>query len=165
MRQNLDVNGSQEYALTWKRWDMESGPPICALRASGRRTSDSGCGGWHSPQAHDVTPRGKGQKIKHGTKHGCGDLNADVATMPLTLGMSETGTNPDGSERNRLDQLPRVAHQAFGQPLSGTTAGTEKQGAYRLNPLFSLWLMGYPIGWASCGALVTRLSRRLQRRS
>jgi hypothetical protein len=26
--------GSFEYALTWKRWDIASGPPICALRAS-----------------------------------------------------------------------------------------------------------------------------------
>src|SRR5690606_36873055 len=46
-----DVNGSLEYGLTWKRWDMPSGPPICALRASARRTSDNGYGGWQSPRA------------------------------------------------------------------------------------------------------------------
>jgi hypothetical protein len=28
---------------------MPSGPPICALRASPRRTSDSGCSGWPTP--------------------------------------------------------------------------------------------------------------------
>ncbi len=28
---------------------MPSGPPICALRASGRRTSGRGCGGWPTP--------------------------------------------------------------------------------------------------------------------
>jgi hypothetical protein len=35
LRQAMAVNGCQEYVLTWKRWDMKSGPPICALRASG----------------------------------------------------------------------------------------------------------------------------------
>jgi hypothetical protein len=47
----MDVNGSPEYALTWKHWDMPSGPPICALRASGRRTSDKGCTWWRTPDA------------------------------------------------------------------------------------------------------------------
>jgi hypothetical protein len=45
LRQNLDVNGSQEYALTWKTHDMPSGLPICALRASARRTYVNACGG------------------------------------------------------------------------------------------------------------------------
>ncbi len=30
--------------LTWKHWDMPSGPPICALRASAPRTSDNDSG-------------------------------------------------------------------------------------------------------------------------
>lgn len=54
LRVLLDVNGSPEYALTWKHWAMPSGQPICALRASGRRTSDSGFTGWPSPN----TPSG-----------------------------------------------------------------------------------------------------------
>jgi len=41
--------GSPEYALTWKRWDMRSGPPICALRASALPTSASGSSGWRTP--------------------------------------------------------------------------------------------------------------------
>jgi hypothetical protein len=53
LRLLLDVDGSPEYALTWKRWDMSSSPPICALRASARRTFDNACGGWGSPQASD----------------------------------------------------------------------------------------------------------------
>lgn len=47
----LDVNGSPEYALTWRRWSMPSGPPICALRASERPTDDSGFIGWPTPVA------------------------------------------------------------------------------------------------------------------
>lgn len=48
--------GSPLYALTWKHWGMLAGPRICALRASGHRTSDNGCGGWqtpHAPRSHD----------------------------------------------------------------------------------------------------------------
>ena len=55
----LDVNGSPEYALTWKQWAMPSGPPICALRASARRTSasvsSSERSGWPTPIVNDVT--------------------------------------------------------------------------------------------------------------
>jgi hypothetical protein len=63
----MDVNGSLEYVLTWKDWDMPSGLPICALRASARRTSDSGYGGsqagWPTPMAgspgtEDYNPAG-----------------------------------------------------------------------------------------------------------
>ena len=51
LRQDLDVNGCPEYGLVWKQWGMESGLPICALRASGHRISDSGSTGWPSPMA------------------------------------------------------------------------------------------------------------------
>jgi len=45
--------------------------------------------GYTTPQAHDVTPRGRGQKPKHGTKHGCADLNTDA--------MLVSGTTPSSS--------------------------------------------------------------------
>jgi len=171
LRAALDVNGSPEYALTWRQWDMPQGPQICALRASARRTSGSDCGGWPTAQARDYKD---------------------------TPGMSETGTNPDGSERSRLDQLPRVA--ALTTPeQSGGPAAMEKQGEFlpdgsqtagyptpqednannsmghkgtafsdlpttamdafkmpdmtgwKLNPGFSGWLMGYPKAWMEAG--------------
>ena len=55
LRAALDTNGSPEYALTWSRKAMPSGPSICALRASARLTSDSGCGGWPTPVTSDHT--------------------------------------------------------------------------------------------------------------
>jgi len=58
LQANLDENGSQEYVLTWKRWDMLSGPQICALRASVRRTLDKEFfgeqRGWPTPTATDA---------------------------------------------------------------------------------------------------------------
>lgn len=50
----MAVYGSLEYVLTWKHWDMPSGPRICALRARAHRTSDKGFGGWLTPN----TPSG-----------------------------------------------------------------------------------------------------------
>ena len=54
----LDVNGSPEYELTWSDWAMPSGPPICRLRASARRTSASDCSGWPTPRAEDSEQTG-----------------------------------------------------------------------------------------------------------
>lgn len=53
LRRRMEGCGSQLYALIWKHWDMESGPPICALRASARPTSDKDFSGWPTPAAHD----------------------------------------------------------------------------------------------------------------
>ena len=53
LRARMDVNGSPLYALTWSIWDMPAGVRICRLRASGRRTSDSDCGGWPTPNSRE----------------------------------------------------------------------------------------------------------------
>ena len=57
LRARMGVNGSPEYALTWKHWDMPAGLPICALRASARRTSGNDSIGWATPQAADSKMR------------------------------------------------------------------------------------------------------------
>jgi hypothetical protein len=44
LRRRLGANGSPLCALIWSTWDMRSGPPICRLRASVRRTSGNGSG-------------------------------------------------------------------------------------------------------------------------
>ena len=53
LHQAMDATGSPEYELTWKRWAMLSGPPICALRALERPTSGSAFIGWPTPNAHE----------------------------------------------------------------------------------------------------------------
>ena len=63
-------------------------------------------------------------------------------------GMATTATNPDGSERTRLDQLPRQV----GLITLSSTAETAATGeSLLLNPWFSGWLMGYPPTWLTCG--------------
>jgi hypothetical protein len=72
LRARMDVNGSPEYALIWKQWDMPAGLPICALRASAHRTSASAFIGWPTPIVNDATgsgytySRGDGRKVNMG---------------------------------------------------------------------------------------------------
>ena len=62
LRARMGSYGSVLYALTWKDRATQSGPPICALRASGLRTSGSdsfgGLFGWPTPCASDNRDRG-----------------------------------------------------------------------------------------------------------
>jgi len=141
LKSRLDTQSSLEYAMTWKHWDMQSGPPICALRARARRTSDSVCSGWHTPQAHDPSPRSPGQKLKHGTKHGCGDLNADaqLAGWPTAGATDHKGpSQPEGRRPVCDNDLPSTAALAgWPTPNSGanceTEAGVEKELARQTN--------------------------------
>jgi len=57
--------------------------PIFALRARERLIEDNACSGWPTASSRDWKD---------------------------TPGMSQTGINPDGSTRKRIDQLARVAH-------------------------------------------------------
>jgi hypothetical protein len=89
LRQRMGAYGSMEFDLIWKHWDMPSGLPICALRASARRTSDSDFGslpivkpdalplsGWPTPNAMEggSTSRSgsrKGELLIGGLVQGC----------------------------------------------------------------------------------------------
>jgi hypothetical protein len=66
LRARMGVTGSPEYVLTWKRWAMRSGPPICALRGSARPISGNGCTGWPMPTAQ-ANAQVAGQYATNGT--------------------------------------------------------------------------------------------------
>lgn len=53
LAQAMDVNGSPEYSMIWKRWDMFAREPICRLAASGRHRSGSDFSGWPTPTSRD----------------------------------------------------------------------------------------------------------------
>jgi len=173
LRARMDVNGSPEYVLTWKTWDMPAGLPICALRALRRRTSGKGFSGWRSPQSRDGE-RGMEHfeatlQILHPRLNLATQVQLASWATPTCCdwkdseGMATKARNPDGSRRTRLNT--RWPRQAIGMQANPSIAATENGGEFRLNPGFSLWLMGYPIEWTCCGARVTRSVRRSPRNS
>ena len=56
---------------------------------------------------------------------------------------------PGGGLRKLEDQAELFVWTGSG--ANGTPAQTEKPAGYRLNPLFFLWLMGYPVEWHCLG--------------
>ena len=83
LRATMDVNGSPEFALTWKTWDMPAGEPICARRASERRTAGNGCIGWPTPQANKNTKNSKDpQRMKENGAQTCLADAAHLAGWP-----------------------------------------------------------------------------------
>ena len=153
LRARLAAFGSPEYALTWKQWDMESGPPICALRASLPRTSGSDCGGWATPRAEDA--ESAGMRWGRGV--------ADTLTAQSRLAGWPTPTSRDHKDGEYCPNVPVNALLGRQAWTTGHPAPMEKRGA--LNPALSRWLMGYPVEWDSCGATAMQLCRGLRRSS
>jgi len=128
----LEGLGSPEYALTWKHWDMPSGPPICALRAVGHRTSGSGCIGWPTPNAgpqNDTDTRWQERraecKAKHGNGNGFGmtlSMAAQItAGWPTPKATDSHGDKPHGSGGQGLHTMagwstPRATDGSNGGP-------------------------------------------------
>lgn len=171
LKLRLSTIGSTLFKLTWKDSATPSGRPVSLLRASGRRTVEPDFGSWPTTTRQDAS-----SSARHGymIKGNPGTTLYDAALMASwptasardwkdTPGMSTTGTNPDGSERTRLDQLPRVAALVSGPPATGSPAGTEKPG--QLSPEHSRWLMGLPPEWGSCAPTAMPSSRKSRPKS
>ena len=170
LRASLDVDGSPEYVLTWKRWPMQSGLSILALRARGRRTSDNASGGWPTPRTPTGGPESAARKQELGrTQSGGGDLQAAAlmsgwptpnaqnfndgesietweARRQQNLAKGING-NGQGTPLAIAAQLAGVRNprNAAGQTTISSPAATTRSGV--LNPAHSRWLMGYPRAW------------------
>ncbi len=146
-----------EYELTWKEWDMPSGPPICALRASARRTSDSDCSGWPTPCQQDG-PKGVPNQGMDRLPGAAALAGWATPTVPRKndSDYSAFRWNP-----NKKQDDPTM--QILGRTSALSDVPTEKRGA--LNPAHSRWLMGFPVVWDSCGATAMQSCRKSRRNS
>ncbi len=189
LRANLGESGSPEYALTWSRWDMPSGPPICRLRASVRPTSDNDCSGslldgWPSPKAQEdgrtleqyETARQRGYEARKGkTRGGPASKKGGLAIAAQLAGWATPAANPTNTSaeaflrqkgrkpNGAVTDLGAQARLASGTPTTSSTAATNEFGV--LNPEHSRWLMGFPVAWGCCGATAIQSSPRSRRRS
>ena len=99
LQARLGMDGSMEYRRTWNRKATPAGRSYWAHTASAHRISDSDYTGLPTASARDWKD---------------------------TPGMATTGTNPDGSTRTRLDQLPRVAQMCgCPTPTAGNADGSQ----------------------------------------
>lgn len=169
----MDVNGSLEYEMTWKRQAMPRGRPICLLRASRRYRSASAFGGWRSPAASDGK-RGRWQRhhpralrslatdvlgwvsptAQDGVRGSAGPRPHDTG---IPLSQQVVGWATLSARDSRSEAGPGHAErmqQTRGKPLSRQVAGTDGSGG--LNPEFGRWLTGFPDGWSCFAPTGTR---------
>ena len=139
LRDRVDCHGSPECAMTWKTTVTPSGPPICRLAASARRTYDRAYTGprfasrpppnvWPTPQKTWVQiglSAAECRKLsgRGGKKLGGGTLTAQCLILDI---FRHRGTPPTKCAKYLL-----------------TDSGAE----LRPNPEFIRWLMGFPPGW------------------
>ena len=132
LRQQLPKDGMTIYKMTWKQKVTPRGWQYYQLVASTPRTNETDCSSWPTPAARDHRDTG----------------NLETSRF-----------RKDGTERK--DTVPRIAWLSqTGERLSNYSSETVNGVPFQLNPRFSLWLMGYPIEWASCGEQVTLSSRK-----
>lgn len=117
----MDVNGSPEYVLTWKHWDMPSGPPICALRGRPRRTSDKDFSGWATPTAHNA---GTGGASDGNNGARCLQREAKLAGWP-TATVNDSLRHPaNDNEAKNVTLNHAVLFAGWASPAATTWGGS-----------------------------------------
>lgn len=193
LREKLAMIGSTECDLIWKEKTTPAGASISRLAPLMRRTSDNDSTGVQSqrttgkksssqqtvmkmesaPNVDSITTNAPAQgqlKMDTNTKKSEESFTRATWATPSardwkdTPGMATTGTNPDGSQRVRFDQLPRqcAATELSGLNMSGEAHLTGKLGA--LNPEFSFWLMGFPTEWQRSASRAMQSFRKSRRK-
>lgn len=152
----LPTGGLTMFIKGWKQKATPSGRLYCQLVPSARPPGEIDYGLWATPlsQQANGTPEAflerKRKSVSKGNSMGItlSDLNMQVQAYclwatPAARDYKDTGNletsaiRQDGKLRN--DTVPRQA----GMIQPGQSAPTGSKGSYQLNPLFSLWLMGF----------------------
>jgi hypothetical protein len=135
LRARLEGNGSPLYALTWRHWDMLSGPPICALRARAHPTSGNGSSGAQSGRPTPNTPSG-GPNVKSTDKHTGGmDLDGAVTLVgwptATTRDWKSSASNLHGANARPPNEVARLAGWPTTRSADGEKNVRTAEGAQR----------------------------------
>lgn len=169
LRAATQTLGSTLYKMTWKDWDTGSGRSRFRLRASVRRTSETGFIGWPTPTAAATTVAGSSGRD--------GGLNIQTAAQlatwatPSARDWRSASASPEFlAERAEQTRGKPLSEQVFtllpgparltasGELLTGCSARMESGG--QLNPAHSRWLMGLPPEWDDCAPTATPSTRK-----
>jgi hypothetical protein len=175
LRALMGLLGSTVYLLTWKDAVTPAGRRLLVRAAYPLRMRDTGCTSWPTPTRQDAA-RMSGWPTASATDWKGADL---AAVVSLAGWATPTVSQAGGTAEQFLERKARtrscgvaltdlglqVSTWIHGETPSGSTAPTASGARSQLNPRFSLWLMGYPTAWASCGEAVTRSSRKSPPRS
>ena len=171
------ATGSILYRLTWKHKVTPSGRRFCLLRASAARISDPEITGWPTP-ATKAKAGGEYSDPEKAIARALGPHANDLRDFVQmagwstassrdwkdTPGMATEATNPDGSARTRLDQLPRQVALADWPTPNTMTGGQTSRGGTRKGELLmggivrGLAEMDQPMRLCSDGTLLTGFS-------
>lgn len=155
LRAKTQALGSTLYTLTWKPWVTPSGRSRSRLRASVRRTSETGRTGWPTPTAA-LADKGV-RSLEGGLIEAMRDHGPDVAAAarlaawPTPQARDHKGACQPGNELTHnarpLNEMVRLA--GWGTPTANTPGGTPEQAIARKMT-------------ANCGAVATCLVHQVQ---
>jgi len=148
-------SGSTLFGLTWKERVTPSGHQICALRASGRRTSDSDSTSWPSPTVNDS--KGSAYSYRNGS-HDEPTLKlvgvARLAAWPTPRSADDTKGSLHNEHRQGMTghDLPTVSSRCT--PAAREPGGTPEQFLARKEKAIA--------NGSSLGVSITALSLQAQ---
>lgn len=116
--------------VTLPKWGMMRSGVLFRLRTAEHPTCENESGYWPTPRANDGEKRGT---IANNPRNGL--PSAAMYSTPCARDWKDNGKSPAELARN------------------SETLATQAGG--RLNPTWVEWLMGWPLGWTDCDALVT----------
>ena len=122
LKQRFGTGGLILFKETWKESVTPSRLPVSLLRASGRRTSDSGCGSWATPATRDY----KGANLKTYAERGGGTKGGQLCNQVVHLAGWPTPRQADGEKNVRTAEgsLSEMARKGTVQDLAAAAAIT-----------------------------------------